>query len=280
MKKTTLIILFIVAPFIGFAQTTNGFVQNADFEDTAADISPWTIQTSTGTTLTYTNNAADVHNGTQAAKITFDGTLANNGIKVWNNYTYTFASPIPETYTIGLKRFQKSADTSTDLQVIFIMHITGGGNKVFFQGWKANTTSYKEEVENRLLDDGTVDDVTYDSVEIYFRSRGGTAGSEVFFDYITTSLKDDLGDDVTLSVDKVSFKDDVEISLYPNPTSNRLTINSPRVIEKVEGFSMLGKKAFTSNSKSLDVSHLSDGMYLLKIYQEGNVISTKRFVKN
>ena len=87
--------------------------------------------------------------------------------------------------------------------------------------------------------------------------------------------------DNTLSVDKVDFKDDTTIQVYPNPTQNILTINAPNTIEKIEVYNILGQKMLNNkNTNQMNVESLSKGMYISKIFMEGDVISTKRFFKN
>ena len=84
---------------------------------------------------------------------------------------------------------------------------------------------------------------------------------------------------IALSTEKVNFKDDANITIYPNPTSSRLSIQSPLAIEKVEVYNLLGQITMTVKTAELNVSNLSNGMYIVKIFQENDVISTKRFVK-
>ncbi|MBV1887728.1 MAG: T9SS type A sorting domain-containing protein, partial [Urechidicola sp.] len=81
-----------------------------------------------------------------------------------------------------------------------------------------------------------------------------------------------------LATEKIE-KNDASLTLYPNPVNNVLSIHATNRIEKVEIFNMLGQKVKTEISNTIDVSNLSNGMYVSKIYQENNIISTKRFVK-
>ncbi|PCI07918.1 MAG: hypothetical protein COB73_07555 [Flavobacteriaceae bacterium] len=83
----------------------------------------------------------------------------------------------------------------------------------------------------------------------------------------------------TLSVNDVDFRDDASITLYPNPVNDVFRINSPLAIEKVEVFNLLGQKTMTVNTTTVDASGLSKGVYMIKVYQENDIISTKRFIK-
>ena len=76
-------------------------------------------------------------------------------------------------------------------------------------------------------------------------------------------------------------KEDLGISIYPNPVINSFKILSPLKIEKVEIFNVLGQKSSIQNLKSntVDISTLSKGIYILKVYQENAKVTTKKFIK-
>ena len=76
-------------------------------------------------------------------------------------------------------------------------------------------------------------------------------------------------------------KEDFGISIYPNPVINSFKILSPLKIEKVEIFNVLGQKSTVQNVKSntVDISTLSKGIYILKVYQENAKVATKKIIK-
>ena len=88
----------------------------------------------------------------------------------------------------------------------------------------------------------------------------------------------------TLAIDQsllnTSDIDASTFSIYPNPASNNLTINSKNdPITQVEIFNVLGQKIINLNvanttSKSIDISSLNSGLYLVKI----NNLTTKRLI--
>lgn len=71
------------------------------------------------------------------------------------------------------------------------------------------------------------------------------------------------------------------ISIYPNPVAQNLTIETQTPITKIVIYSMLGKKVreIYTDFSPLNISYLSSGIYLAKIYSE-NKITTKKFIKN
>ena len=73
-----------------------------------------------------------------------------------------------------------------------------------------------------------------------------------------------------------------KVSLYPNPTSNVLNIESVGTIQNIAIFNVLGQEVMNKLTNetlvSLDVSGLNAGVYVIKTVIDGNVSSTK-FIK-
>ena len=72
------------------------------------------------------------------------------------------------------------------------------------------------------------------------------------------------------------------VSLYPNPASNRLNISAANTIQNAEIYNMLGKKVMNvtinKTSESIDISNLASGVYMIK-YNIENSIGTAKFIK-
>lgn len=73
------------------------------------------------------------------------------------------------------------------------------------------------------------------------------------------------------------------ISLYPNPTKERVYINTSIPIKKITISNLLGQKIKNYNTSqvksSIDISELNKGIYFVKIYTEKVVLSKKIVVK-
>lgn len=69
--------------------------------------------------------------------------------------------------------------------------------------------------------------------------------------------------------------------IYPNPTSDILNIQTEQKISKIEILDTSGKlvKSNSGSGKTINVSNLSKGIYLIKIYSDKNIINSK-FIKN
>jgi len=79
-----------------------------------------------------------------------------------------------------------------------------------------------------------------------------------------------------LNINKNAFND---LKLSPNPTSSILTVHTNASIVKIEVYSMLGSKIGTVvNSKAVDLSNFESGIYLLKIFSNGMMV-TKKVIK-
>ncbi len=77
----------------------------------------------------------------------------------------------------------------------------------------------------------------------------------------------------------VEDQDVAVVKIYPNPTSGQLNISTLENVDYVEIYTMEGRKVLVSNQLDLDVSHLSNGIYLLKMKKGGTTLKTKLFIK-
>lgn len=71
------------------------------------------------------------------------------------------------------------------------------------------------------------------------------------------------------------------VSVYPNPTSDYLTVSSDK-IQKVELYNELGQVVLTSNQRgaqTISLANLSKGTYVVKAYADGAVATSKVVVR-
>lgn len=108
------------------------------------------------------------------------------------------------------------------------------------------------------------------------------------YNYYRISIFDDNGGHITSKIVSEIWDDEdvTTFNLHPNPTDRNLEItiyeqmSSPGliIISDVSGKSILKEKLVIERSKSIDVSQLKSGVYVLSIIFDGN-ISSSRFVK-
>jgi hypothetical protein len=70
-----------------------------------------------------------------------------------------------------------------------------------------------------------------------------------------------------------------EISLYPNPGKEIVSIQSPIKISSIEVYNMVGQQVLKSNTKSINVLELSQGMYYVKVGLENGQTIIKTLIK-
>lgn len=69
------------------------------------------------------------------------------------------------------------------------------------------------------------------------------------------------------------------LSVYPNPASGILNVNSPNPITSLEVFSTDGKRINKVFGKTIDISGLTNGLYLVAIETNSGIVF-KKFIKN
>ncbi|WP_162128177.1 T9SS-dependent choice-of-anchor J family protein [Flavobacterium phycosphaerae] len=109
---------------------------------------------------------------------------------------------------------------------------------------------------------------------------GLTMGTTYFLRVFSTTTNTRGSYDLTVSetLGNGSF-DNGSFTYYPNPVKNALNLSYNQAISSVEVFNMLGQKVssdkFNANEARVDMSHLSDGAYMVKVTSEGQVKTIK-----
>ncbi|MCF6348778.1 MAG: alginate lyase family protein [Flavobacteriaceae bacterium] len=85
-------------------------------------------------------------------------------------------------------------------------------------------------------------------------------------------------DGATLDVPELEFEKN--ISIYPNPTSNTFVINlNVDVLKKAIIYNHLGQKVKEITTKEVNISNLSNGIYVIRITSQNDKIVTKKIIK-
>jgi hypothetical protein len=104
-------------------------------------------------------------------------------------------------------------------------------------------------------------------IRCYKDSQIDTSFQTIACDYILPTLISELTD-----------KYDIEI--YPNPTSNILTIKASQPINKIELYDLTGRLLVTTNNLTLDFSKLAYGQYIIKIHFKTGENIERKIIKN
>ncbi len=114
------------------------------------------------------------------------------------------------------------------------------------------------------------------------------SGTELYRYYIVNEDNSTLEDSVDVRITSVlgvadQQQEEVAVSVYPNPVSNILTVNTTGLEGSVElkMVDVLGKVVLTESGapmNKVDVSNFKNGVYLVYVYNKGDLIQTKRIV--
>lgn len=74
------------------------------------------------------------------------------------------------------------------------------------------------------------------------------------------------------------INNNLEVTIYPNPSSEFISINSNSVIDEIIIYDMKGALLLKSKLKTIDISKMPTGNYFMKI-TEGKRTVVKRFLK-
>jgi uncharacterized repeat protein (TIGR03803 family) len=165
------------------------------------------------------------------------------------------------TYLYGMTN--EGGDTEGG--VLFKLKLDGSGYSklVDFSG----TSNGSQPFGSLLLIGSTLYGMTYD---------GGSAGSGTIFKYQTSS------------VGIANVTNDYKVSIYPNPTDGKFTLqisegNQDLKNEHLLIYNQIGQVVFSTKTSlknaSIDISNQPNGIYFLKIQTEKNTYTEKFFIK-
>ncbi len=87
------------------------------------------------------------------------------------------------------------------------------------------------------------------------------------------------GNTIVLAVD--SYTEKKEVDIYPNPANNYIVVDG-NDIQEVEIYDMMGRKVVSSDMQSssvIEIDNLSSGIYMIRLVDFNNNVSTKKFIK-
>ncbi len=82
----------------------------------------------------------------------------------------------------------------------------------------------------------------------------------------------------TLSTPQNFNPQNLQATIFPNPANDNFTIEMENEVKSVVIYSLQGQKVLTSTSKNISVSDISKGMYLVRIEDENNAVTTQKLI--
>ena len=111
---------------------------------------------------------------------------------------------------------------------------------------------------------GTVDEVN--------NTVSYTFNNPVSFKAVTASSAN-----ATLTIEDI-YPLDSRISVYPNPTANRIYIQGENIIQ-AELFDLRGRKVKTTNQNQIDLSDMGSGSFILKVTTDNDKTKSFKIIK-
>ena len=112
--------------------------------------------------------------------------------------------------------------------------------------------------------------IRFDETYAAFNGRDLTPGDPI-------ELNFDISGCQILSVDNYSISN--QVSIYPNPTSDMISLSTDLTIDKIEVFNVYGKLILAErNKKTISLKNISTGIYFMKFYSDGK-FGNKKFIK-
>jgi hypothetical protein len=302
MKKTLLIVCFTLISALSFGQT-QPVVHNATFTKIAKNsgsdcaCSGW-INKSVGD-----QGESSTKSGDDVAKLdNLESDALYQEVAVEAN----------SDYTLDLEYWYDSDPTTTDYIEIVILKgsaYVSGYTPAYAEpataaqdGYGYETLAQVDETNNHVArttivppgntDKNDITQLTFNtgsetSIAIYIRAVGPYdasihGDSEKDKGFMNGDAEVRVDNLVLTNLGATASVNDIfasKVSIYPNPASSKLNIDTQETINSIEVFNLLGKKVITSNSKTVNINSLSKGMYIIKI-ASGDSIATKKIIKN
>lgn len=186
-----------------------------------------------------------------------------------NNEFATTSSVTPSCSDIANRKdvwFIIDSEDSTTLDVF----VQAGFYLQLWEGYCSDLTQVSNACGTQLIDIPVTIDTRY-YIQVWNDDEADRGGSSWF---------DLTIQDGALSTQEFQLEN---VKLFPNPVTDVLTIEANSSIEKVEVFNLLGQRIkelnLGSNTKTVDMSDLSKGMYLIQMSVNGKE-ATYKVLKN
>ncbi len=161
-------------------------------------------------------------------------------------------------------------DTSAIPFLVYISSNRAPGDDIFKSGFQ------KYSLFNELGFGNQVEGITsFDNGRFYI-SREAVNQNNFSLKQKLFEFRDDSA--ILLSAVKNDFEN---LTISPNPTFGNITIQSNKEIQSISTYTILGEKliVFNSHQKEINISHLSKGIYLLRIQFNNQEIIFKKIIK-
>lgn len=233
-------------PYNSDSRTISVWVKNYTYNSFVASACPFSYGTNSNTYEFYmaqsgiSMNPYSPYSNQHIVDLTALG--LTNALNVWNHYAVSYNGTTSKIYKDGvlLSTLNIAITPTTNNSDIFKLGLLNSLNSGYF--------------------DGAIDDL-----KIY---NYALSDAEVISLYTNNAV---------LATTENSVKN-TEMSIYPNPAKDFVNIQSENKVKSVEIFTMEGRLVLTAKAAKINTSGLKSGVYLMKITDAKNNVTTKKLI--
>ncbi|WP_300665134.1 T9SS type A sorting domain-containing protein [Fluviicola sp.] len=285
MKKLLLSLGVVASSLSLSAQTiTNG---NLDAAMTAIPGTAYTYSIPGWVGLNAGPESASPFQGTQAAKLVVTNDPALNTALNWGDdiipgllqqrVAGTITNPANIEASLAYKFTKMGTDTAyIEIAVVDTMGVGANDDVVMYADWLEipasvgtwTVANFQMQTINATGNPNRFYILAVSSTKGYYDTQTPTVGSTLWIDDVRVGK---LG----LEANTLS-----NVSVYPNPATSVLNIDSKEAISSVNVMTTDGKVVATSTSANVNVEALNAGMYIYQVTTVSGKVETGNFAKN
>lgn len=244
--------------------TIKNYTYYFDFED-KNDYNNWTFIDADGDgynwTLDYLRGQGSGHDGSLgllASASTYRNSSGNWVGLTPDNWAFSGAIAVPNDNTAFLSWFAKNQSSSYPEKYRVYVSATPSISDATELGSYNGTTNWAEKKVSLA-------DYKGQTVYIAFRHIGTTDQFYIDIDDVAVGFEGNSG---------INGVENVTMSFYPNPASDKLTVNAEG-LRKVEVLDIVGRVVATSTTNTVDLSGVNNGNYVVRVVTD-NGTATER----
>lgn len=145
---------------------------------------------------------------------------------------------------------------------------SGGGS--FITTYIYDTSALMSSFDNPFAD--------YNGLEYLYEDHPHV--NKVLSSISTSNFRSTYDYNNVLTVNENLYKRPVSLEIFPNPTTDYVTVKSSETIDYITVFNALGSKIISTKDKKISVSHLPKGVYLMYISLANGSALVKKIIKD
>lgn len=115
---------------------------------------------------------------------------------------------------------------------------------------------------------------TNDEIIVYIKSNAANPSPNIPVSLIITGMKNE-----NTSTNEANKQNSV-VKLFPNPTNDKINIETKEKVALINVFSLEGKLLFETKNKDINLTDYANGIYLLEVVLENGAIIKEKVIKN